>query len=278
MSRERIGLALGSGGWKGLAHLGVLRALEELEIRPAVYAGSSVGALFAAAAASRVQLSELERLAIRYQQQPLFRLNLGSFLRRGFKASAVFHDKPLRALCRDLFGQISFPELPAPAIISTVDVRTGTPLWWGMGGRREVPVADAVYASCAMPGLLPPGQVGSRLCIDGGIVDPLAISALDGLVHRIIVVDLDDSSRSLVDPFSRPSGSSLWLGAQSLVMRHLARRQLETWTGPPLVIIRPALPGANLLSVADPQRVIEAGYWAAMEVLSDDVETEAQHC
>lgn len=51
---RRIGLALGSGGWKGLAHLGVLRALEELEIRPALYAGASVGALVAAAAACRV--------------------------------------------------------------------------------------------------------------------------------------------------------------------------------------------------------------------------------
>jgi NTE family protein len=277
MRHERIGLALGSGGWKGLAHLGVLRALEELEIRPAVYAGASAGALFAAAAANRIQLGELETLAEQYRKRSLFRFDLGSLLRRGLGAPALFDGRPLRELCDDLLGNITFRELDTPTVISTVDIRTGALMRWGMGGRRDVPVADAVYASCAMPGFLPPGQVGSRLCMDGSVVDPLALSALEHLVDRIIVVDPGDPTDYLSDAAAAPRGSALWWRAQSIVMRDLVRHQLETWNGPPLVLVRPALRDVNILRARDPQGVILAGYLAARRVLADDDELDAEH-
>ena len=65
MSKPRVALALGSGGLRGIAHIGVLRALAEAEIQPTVYAGSSAGALVAAAAAYDLSLSEMERIAAR---------------------------------------------------------------------------------------------------------------------------------------------------------------------------------------------------------------------
>src|SRR5262249_28914795 len=74
MSKLRIALALGSGGLRGIAHIGVLRALAEAEIQPTVYAGSSAGALVAAAAAHDLTLSEMESIAARLHRKSLFRI------------------------------------------------------------------------------------------------------------------------------------------------------------------------------------------------------------
>lgn len=269
MTRDRVGLALGSGGWKGLAHLGVLRALEELEIRPAVYAGSSVGALLAAAAASRHRLDALEAMARHCHRHSLFRVDLGSLLRHGVRTPALFRAAPLRALCRELFGQLTFADLPTPVLVATLDLLTSDTLWWGSPGRRHVRVADAVYASCALPGLLPPGTVGGRLCADGALLDPLGLKGLKTQVDRILVVELGHDAEAALESLRRPRAARLWWTAQSLVLRGLTREMLQGWDGPPVQVIRPVLRGVEVLSVDDPAAVIRAGYVAAQAALQD---------
>ena len=271
MPNERVGLALGGGGWKGLAHLGVLRALEELEIRPAVYAGASVGALVAAAAASRIRLDHLEQVATHCRQNRLFRLDFGNLLRHGVRTPALFRETPLRTLCRELFGECRFEDLRTPALVATLDFSTGETIWWGSQGHRQASIADAVYASCALPGLLPPGRVDARLCIDGSVLDPLGLQGLRDLVDRIIVVELGQV-RTAASPPARPRASSVWWSAQAMVIRDLTRRLLSEWDGPPLQVIRPVLRGVEVLTVADPVRVINAGYSAALSVLHEDDE------
>jgi predicted acylesterase/phospholipase RssA len=81
MSKPRIALALGGGGLRGIAHIGVLRALAEAEIQPTVYAGSSAGALVAAAAAYDLSLSEMERIAARLHRKSLFQIDVLGLLR-----------------------------------------------------------------------------------------------------------------------------------------------------------------------------------------------------
>ncbi len=280
MPRERVGLALGSGGWKALAHLGVLRAMEELEIRPAVYAGASAGALVAAAAASRIRLDRLEQLAAEYRRNRLFRVDVGSLLRHGFRTPALFRGAPLRSLCRELFGDATFDDLPDPALVATLNVATGETIWWGTEHRCHALVADAVYASCALPGLLPPGTVDAHLCIDGGVLDPLALRGLRDLVDRIIVVELSPT-RSITArrPTSHPA-SSLWWTAQALVIQDLTRHLLREWDGPPIQVIRPMLRGVEVLTVTDPAQVIQAGYEAALSTLrdTDGEQVEAIDC
>jgi NTE family protein len=171
MSKLRIALALGSGGLRGIAHIGVLRALAEAEIQPTVYAGSSAGALVAAAAAHDLSLSELERIAARLHRKSLFQIDVLGLLCYGTGALSLYRSAPLRELCVELFGTRTFYDLRTPLVVSTVDVQSSAALWWGTAALPDVPVADAVYASCAMPGLLPPGLVCGRLCMDGGVLD-----------------------------------------------------------------------------------------------------------
>lgn len=268
MPRPRIALALGSGGLKGMAHIGVLRALEEAEIRLTLYAGSSVGALVAAAAAHGVSLAELESVAGRMHHTPLFQIDYLSLLRFGLRTPALYRSGWLHGLCDELFGDITFRELRTPLVVSTVDVETASPVWWGLSREADASVADAVYASCAMPGLLPPGRVCNRLCMDGGVLDPLALGAVAPLADLVIAVVLDSDTSAPPTRALANAAPSLWWHAQSIVMRNLSRHAIDGWDGPPLVVIRPDLRQVHSLRGGDPRRIIRAGYEATCRALS----------
>jgi NTE family protein len=141
-------------------------------------------------------------------------------------------------------------------------------LWWGLTGLPDASVADAVYASCAMPGLLPPGRVCNRLCMDGGVLDPLALGAVAPLADLVIAVVLDNGSSAPPAPVLAGAAPLLWWHAQSIVLRDLSRHTIEQWDGPPLVVIRPDLRQAHSLRGGDSRQVIRAGYEAACKVLS----------
>ena len=267
MPRPRIALALGSGGLKGMAHVGVLRALEEAEIRPTFYAGSSAGALVAAAAAHGIALAEMVSLAERLRRRSLFRIDLLGLLRHGLRTPALYRSAPLRALCDELFGETTFRQLRTPLVVSSVDVGTSAPLWWGMEGLSDVRVADAVYASCAMPGLLPPGLVSGRICMDGGVLDPMALRAVAPLADLVIAVVLDSNPAPALGTARMSAAPTLWWHAHTMVARDLSRHMLAGWDGPPLLLVRPELRNVHPLRGADPEWLVDAGYEAARAAL-----------
>ncbi|MGH7669045.1 MAG: patatin-like phospholipase family protein, partial [Gemmatimonadaceae bacterium] len=96
IARARIALVLGGGGVKGFAHIGVLRALGERGIRPAVYAGTSIGALIAAAAVSGMGADELAQRAESLRRRDLFRINHLGMLMERMHAPAIYLGEPLR--------------------------------------------------------------------------------------------------------------------------------------------------------------------------------------
>jgi NTE family protein len=267
MPGPRIALALGSGGLRGIAHIGVLRALEEAEIRPTVYAGSSAGALVAAAAAHGIALAELESLARRLRRRPLFQIDYLSLLRHGVRTQALYRGGPLRALCAELFGNTTLNDLRTPLVVSTVDVETAAPRCWGPVTLPAVSVADAVYASCAMPGLLPPGRVGGRICMDGALLDPLALRAVAPLADFVIAVVLDGLSSPAGATMPVFAAPTLWRHAQSIITRNVSRHTLARWDGPPLFVLRLELRDVHPMRGSDPAMVIQAGYEAARNAL-----------
>jgi NTE family protein len=267
MTRLRIALALGSGGFKGLAHIGVLRALAEAEIRPVAYAGASAGALVAAAAAHDVPLADLRRLADGLQRRPIFQVDYVNLLRHGLRTPALYRSGPLRALCDDLFGEVTFRDLGAPLVVSTVDVEASRPVRLDASTAPSASVAEAVYASCALPGLLPPGSVDGRLLMDGSVLDPLALGAVAWGADLVIVVSLDRSTSRAASVVGRIAAPGLWWRAQAMVMRNVSRYELALWGGAPLLVVRPDLRDVHTTRVGDPARVIEAGYQAARVAL-----------
>src|SRR3954454_24246633 len=168
-AERRIALVLGGGGMKGFAHIGVMKALEERGIVPTLYAGTSIGAMLAAARVGGMSPDALARRAETLRRRDLFRLNHFGMLMERMRSPSIYLEDPLRDLANAVVPAGKFSDLPLPLLVNTVDLERGAPMIWGSPGLQDVFIHDAVYASCALPGYFPPGRVGDRLCVDGGV-------------------------------------------------------------------------------------------------------------
>ena len=260
---------LGGGGLKGFAHVGVLRALAELGIKPTVYAGTSIGSLISAAAVIGMPIDEMETQARKLRRRDLFRLNrLGIVLERTH-APSIYQGAPLRAVCAAVVKDIKFAELDTTLLINTVDLQRGSPVVWGLPGLRDVSILDAVYASCALPGFYPPGDVGGRPCVDGGVVDNLPVAVASQGMDAVIAVDTGSSSLITQRDIVRGGFTSIYMRAATTMMHALQLHPLVTWTGPPMILIRPRVSHIGWFSFSKADELIDAGYKAAIEALRD---------
>ncbi len=264
---RRIGLVLGGGGLKGFAHIGVLRALAERGIVPDVYAGTSIGAMIAASSLGGASVETLAARATTLRRKDLFRINHFGMLLDRMRSTSIYLEEPLRELCDASIPDVTFAELPKPLLVNTVDLDEGARAVWGLPGLQDVKVRDAVYASCALPGFFPPGRVGARTCIDGGVVDNLPVSVAAQFADILIAVDVGSSDASQAARAEGQGFATIYMRAATMMMHALQQFPLERWHGPPMVLIRPKVDDANWLSFTDTERNIEEGYKAAMSAL-----------
>ena len=164
MSRPLIGLALGGGGARGWAHIGVMRTLGRAGIVPDIICGTSVGALVGGVHLAG-KLDALEAWA-----RSLHRLRIMSYL--DFRVSGgMIGGQRLRAVMREHLGAVSIEELPAPFTCVATDLVTGHEVWLNRGD-----LVDMLRASFSLPGLFSPVQVEGRWLVDGALVNPLPVS------------------------------------------------------------------------------------------------------
>lgn len=267
-SGKKIALVLGGGGMKGFAHIGVLRALEERKIKPTVYAGTSIGALIAAAAVGRMPVEEMARRAESLRRRDLFRINHFGMLLDRMRSPSIYLEEPLRDLCRSIVPAQRFTDLSSPLLVNTVDITRGTQLVWGLPGLRDVWVQDAVYASCALPGFFPPGEVGGRLCVDGGVIDNLPVGSASMDADLVIAVDVGSSDLSPTNDIVTQGFASIYMRAATTMMHALQQYPLVRWDGPPMLLIRPKL-GQDWLSFGNASASIDEGYRKASLALQD---------
>jgi len=265
--QPRIAVVLGGGGLKGFAHIGVLQALEERGVVPSLHAGTSIGALIAAARAGGASVAAMSDHATRLQRRDLFRLNhVGMILERR-RVASIYAGEPLRELVEANVPSGTFAELDAPVFVNTVDVQRGTQVVWGLPGLRDVPIIDAVYASCALPGFFPPGLVGDRLCIDGGTSDNLPVSAVASRCDAIIAVDVGSTDLGVNGDVATQGFGAIYMRAATIMMHSLQQQPLTRWHGPPMLLVRPRIADAGWLSFGNTPAVIAEGYRAAHEAL-----------
>jgi NTE family protein len=181
MNAPRIGLALGSGSARGWAHLGVLRALEERGLKPAVIAGASVGALVGAAYASG------QSAALETWVRKLTKRDVWSLLDASFVGGGMMRGNRLMQAISEQIVDHDIEALPAPFGAVAADLVTGQEVWL-----REGPMLRAVRASSGLPGLFAPVRLEHRWLIDGGVVNPVPISLCRALgADYIIAVNLN---------------------------------------------------------------------------------------
>jgi NTE family protein len=182
VSHRRVGLALSSGGARGLAHIGVIQVLEENGIEVDVVAGCSMGSYIGAVWASGYDGVAMERLARELEHRwGLFEL-IDPFIlpRQGFLRGEKVKDRLKRAI-----GDGHFSEMVRPLRIVATHLASLDRVIFSSGE-----VAQAVHASSAIPGACVPVEVDGELYIDGGIADPLPVDVLEEMgIERIIAIN-----------------------------------------------------------------------------------------
>jgi NTE family protein len=179
--RLKIGLVLGSGSARGLAHIGVIRAIEELGIRIDVVAGTSIGALIGAVYASG-KLPALEQTFRSFDWKAI-----GSLFDPVFPRSGLISGKKLTNFLRAHLAVRSFEQLPIPFAAIAADIANGDEIRLCEGD-----LIEAVRASISVPGILTPVRRDGRILVDGGLVDPVPVRAARSLGADIVLaVDLN---------------------------------------------------------------------------------------
>lgn len=172
------GLALGGGAILGAAHIGVLRALEEKNIKPQLISGTSIGALIAAFYAFGLSVDEIEKLALELNWSDISSLKLSKL--------SLFSNKKLGEIVAATLGDVNIEDAVTPLAIVACDIATGEKVILSEG-----PLAPAVMASSCLPGIFSPVKIDGRLLVDGGIAENVPVSALRNLgANSLIAVDL----------------------------------------------------------------------------------------
>ncbi len=189
VDRPRVGLALSGGAARGIAHVGVLRALEEHDIPINAIAGASAGALVGGAYASGMSTAELEALARQFRWRHTARF---SFSRLGLQSNAR-----MEQFLRARLPVTRFEELKIPFAAMVTDLRSGLPI--ALRGNGDI--AFAIRASSCLPALYVPVRDGDgRLLVDGGLVANLPISYTRELGADIVIaVDVGADGARFID-------------------------------------------------------------------------------
>lgn len=153
-SRPRIGLALGGGFARGLAHIGVLKVLEEEQIPVDFLAGTSVGSVIGAGYASGISAKELEEIAslVRFRD----------FSRWTFSRFGLFSNDKMAIFLNKILRSKTFEELRIPLAVAATDIITGEPAVFTSGD-----LVEPVRASCAYPGMFLPVNINGQVLVDG---------------------------------------------------------------------------------------------------------------
>jgi NTE family protein len=176
MHRARIGLALGSGAARGWAHIGIIEALVEAGVKIDVVCGTSIGALVGAAFVSG-KLPELKAWALTLNWRRIVTLLDIRFTGGGLVNGAAIM-RQLRSIGLD--QPIEEHGIPFAAV--AVELSTGHEVWI-----KDGPIDEAIRASIALPGIMTPAKFDGRWLVDGGLVNPVPVSACRALGADVII-------------------------------------------------------------------------------------------
>ena len=183
----KVGLALGGGGAKGVAHIGVLHALEEARVKPDYIAGTSVGAMVAAMYAFNININTIANIArdLTLAQITTFKLNKTGF----------FTADPLKEILIEYLGEVNIEDASIPLSIVATDLTSGEEVIF-----TEGPLADAVCASASIPGVYIPMRLNGRILVDGGIVQNVPIRPLKSMGAGVIIASQLGGVRAYEEP------------------------------------------------------------------------------
>ena len=260
-------LVLSGGGLKGLAHIGVLRALEERGLVPGAVVGSSMGSLVAAAWATGMPLKEMAERGMAVRRRDIFQVAHVDMALKRMRAPAVYRREPLDGLIQGLVGDVTFEKLPRRLLINTVELNSGMQVLWGLPGLRGARVADAVFASCALPGIFPPREIEGRWYVDGAVTENLPVQvAATHCDGPVLAVDVGSTS-ALRSNVHEEGFAAIYIRGLEIVMQTMMDSRLRRWTSPPLVLLQPRVEHVSMFAFGYYRELIEEGYRSTLDML-----------
>ena len=262
----KIGLALGSGGARGIAHLGVWQRLQESGIPIHCVAGTSIGAIAGAViAAGRVEealawcaLSNWQRLPGLLFDHPTLK--------------ALLAGRGVEEKLREIIAVGNFASLSMPYAAVATDLNTGEAVVM-----QEGDLISAVRASMSIPGVFSPVEREGRVLVDGGLVNPVPVSVCRALgADVVIAVDVNPmADPAEAKPFKDLHIKDVLLKSFGILNYELTRREFAV-NGPD-VLICPAVEHVVALDFRDAGRLVEIGRQAVDEKVVETLKAKTSH-
>lgn len=256
-SSPTVAIALGGGGARGIAHVAILEALDELGVKPVALAGTSIGAIIGAAYAAGIDAAELRAhtlVVMRNRSQVMAKLlkaRVGRFadiVLRGFTNPMLLDAE----IFLDLFWPPTMPQrfedLVIPMQVVTTDFHNRREAIFSSG-----PLAPAVAGSMAIPGLIKPIEMDGRILIDGGAVNPIPYDLLFGAADVVIGVDVTFGGAR--ERFT-PAPFDAMFGAAQIMQGAITAQKLKSRR--PDILVRPGVEQFRVLDFFRAAQILRA--------------------
>jgi len=250
--KRGIGLALGSGSARGLAHIGVLKVLEREQIPINAISGSSMGALIGGLYAAGMPLRELESIALKVTRRAVL-----AHIDPIPSLKGLVLGKKIEEMLRSFIGNKDFSELRIPMAIVATDILTGEELVL----KDKGDVVNAIRASISVPVVFVPVRAGDRILVDGGVVNPVPVDAVTLLDPRAIPVAVSVIPKVEHKQAERPTTVDILLNTFDIMQHKLyeANKSLAK------IVIEPNVSFASGIEFWKAGQIIECGEQAARD-------------
>jgi NTE family protein len=272
MSTPTIALALGGGGARGLAHIAVLEAFDELGLKPVAIAGTSIGAMIGAAYAAGMTGSAIRAHALDVvrDRATLMAALIGARAGRLADVLAGFGN-PLLVDAEKFLDRLwpakvpeRFEGLPVPLTVIATDYDSRSEAVFNAG-----PLLPAVAGSIAIPGLVRPVRHGGRILVDGGAVNPLPFDHLIGRADILVAVDVTGGPSPQAS--RAPSSFEVMFGTLQIMQGAIVAAKLKIYR--PEIVVRPAVNRFRVLDFFEARAVLSAA-----DAVKDELKRElARH-
>jgi NTE family protein len=277
----KVGLALGGGGARGLAHIGVLKILEKENIPIDLITGTSMGAIIGAVYALKKDISALEKITEKYSKisefnidlsfsekgrkdKPFFFKKMSDFLKKGYIINLELTKKyindgeGLRKVIEELVNNKSFEDTQIPFAVVAADLVKGEKVII-----REGKLFNALLASASIPGMFPPVILDKKILVDGGIVDVVPIETAQFLgANFVIGVNVSQTIKKRVE---FDNAVEIFFRSDSITSSELRKLQLSFAD----VIITPKVGRFHWSDFSKPKQCVREGEIAAQNTIQE---------
>lgn len=246
---KKVGLALGGGGAKGLAHIGVIKALERAGIEISFIAGTSMGALVGGWYAATKDIEKLERLFLKVKEKDVF--HVSKIMRR--KDGELFKNKSVTEPIEEFIKHRKVEDCMIPFAAVATDAKTGEEAVLKKGNLYE-----AIKASTALPVIFPAVEIEDRILMDGGFSNPVPADVTRAMgAECVIAVDVSSRWMNLEEASLNPMHIySVIPEALSIIEYQIARHVLEDAN----VVLRPPVLSFGWLDFPDAEEIVRYGW------------------